>query len=105
MQNSNQRVTARQHRALCGLGSGLAVVITLITTMLLLSGCVSALMGPGAYSDLSIEQIKALQAQQMDVYACSTISGPPPAGRITYIVVPRLDKKPDVRFGDNCAVR
>jgi hypothetical protein len=77
----------------------------ILITALFLSGCALSLFGPRAYSDMSSEQIKALKDLQMDVYACSTISGPPPSGRITYIVVPRLDKKPDVRFTASCDIR
>lgn len=78
---------------------------TLLLSCLLLSGCVSSLIGSNPYEKMTPEQIKAMQDMQIDVYACLTAAGPPPAGKFVYVLVPRLDKKPDIRFGENCSIR
>lgn len=72
---------------------------------LLLSGCVLAPAGIDAYKEMSPAQIKALQDLQMDPYICIAVAGPPPVGRMTSVLVPRLDKKPDIRFGPDCQIR
>jgi len=78
-----------------------------LLSALALSGCpgIPGLISPNTYSELSPEQIAQLQKMQLDVYACSSFSGPPPSGRLVYIVVPRLDRKPDVRFGSDCQIK
>jgi hypothetical protein len=70
---------------------------------LALSGC--SLIMAKQYQEMTPEQIKSLQDAGMDVYSCITVAGPPPSGKFVYVWVPRLDKKPDVRFGENCAIR
>ena len=86
--------------ALVGL-VGLAVLL-----FALISGCgLTSVFGPGAYSEMSPAQIEQFQKMALDVYARSTLAGPPPSGRVVDIVVPRLDKKPDVRFGSDCQIR
>lgn len=75
-----------------------------LLAVLSLSGCVSALVGSDAYAKLTPEQIKQMKDLQMDVYACASIAGPPPTGRVITIYVPRLDKRPDVKFGPDCQI-
>lgn len=85
---------------------GYFMILILLIVFALVSGCgLTSIFGPSAYSEMSPDQIAAMQKMQLDVYACSTLAGPPPSGRIVYIVVPRLDKKPDVRFGSDCQIK
>jgi hypothetical protein len=82
------------------------LVIFILALNVMLGGCgIPTFISPNAYSDLSPAQIAELQKMQLDVYACSVFSGPPPSGRLVYIVVPRLDKKPDVKFGSDCQIK
>lgn len=81
------------------------IISALLAGLLSLSGCVMGLHKTLDYNAMSPEQIKSLQELAMDVYSCVTISGPPPTGRAVYILVPRLDKKADVRFGEGCLIR
>ena len=74
-----------------------------LALMFYLSGC--TLIRANSYSELSPDQIKELQKLELDVYACVVVAGPPPAGKFVYVLVPRLDKKPDIRFGENCQIR
>ena len=84
--------------------SALVVAATVVVLVaLLLSGC--TLMQAKSYDQMSPEQMKALNDMHIDVYSCITVAGPPPSGKFVYVLVPRLDKKPDVRFGENCAIR
>jgi hypothetical protein len=102
MKNLNVLAIADWLRRFCGLALGSMGVAILIT---LVSGCVGGLTGPGAFSELSPDQIKAMQALEVDVYACAVVAGPPPSGKIVSVYVPRLDKKPDIKFGDNCVIK
>ena len=84
----------------------MALVALGLVLITMVAGCgMTSLFGPGAYSEMSPAQIAAYQKLALDVYACSTLAGPPPSGRIVYIVVPRLDKKPDVKFGSDCQIK
>ena len=51
----------------------------------------------------SSEQIKALREQNMDVYICFTLGGPPPIGNITIIAIPK-GSKPNFAYSSNCGL-
>ena len=104
MQNSKARVTLALLRASCGLAFALAAAIIFGT---LLSGCSILWGNPGRYESLTPEQIQAYKDRGMDVYSCFTVAGPPPAGRVTYIVLPRRDTHQPVNltFASDCQVR
>lgn len=77
--------------------------IVFIALTLMLAGC--TLIRSQAYSELTPEQIKEFQKMELDVYSCIVVAGPPPAGKFVYVLTPRLDKKADIRFGENCQIR
>lgn len=81
------------------------MLIGLLVLLFVIAGCVLAPVGIDAYKEMSPDQIKALQALSIDPYVCTTVTGPPPAGRFTSVLVPRLDKKPDIRFGPDCQIK
>ena len=68
--------------------------------LLLLSGCAPFLAAKEA-RDMTPEQIKAYSEQGMDVYQCLNISGPPPSGGVTLLIIPR-EAKAEIAFGNNC---
>ena len=80
-----------------------ALVLLLSVGLFFMSGC--TLMQARSYDQMSPEQMKALADMHIDVYSCITVAGPPPSGKFVYVLVPRLDKKADIRFGENCAIR
>lgn len=86
-----------------GVSGWIAVILGIIVLAFVLSGC--TLIRANAYSELTPEQIRELQKMELDVYSCIVVAGPPPSGKFVYVLVPRLDKKPDIRFGENCSIR
>ena len=87
-----------------GVIAWLGFLLTLIV-WLLVTGCILAPTGVDQYKSLTPEQIKALKDLAMDPYQCTTVAGPPPVGRFTFVLMPRLDNKPDIRFGPDCQIR
>ncbi len=83
--------------------SWLFMIAGFIAFMFLIAGC--TLIRSQSYSEMSPEQIAAMQKMELDVYSCIVVAGPPPSGKFVYVIVPRLDKKPDIKWGDNCAIR
>lgn len=85
-----------------------AMILWIIMAMCLLiavtmtSGCSQILTAREA-REMSPEQIKAYAEQQMDVYQCANISGPPPSGGMTFMVVPKHAKL-ELAFGNNCSL-
>ena len=77
----------------------------ILLAVLCLSGCSIFWGNPGRYENLTPEQIEALKKSGQRVYSCSTIYGPPPAGRLTFIVVPAEAPMPAVTFGSDCQLR
>ena len=86
---------------------GAALWFCLIAAAMGLFGCVLSSLTSTVTADniqqLSPEQIKALQAAGQDVYACIFVAGPPPAGRIQYIVIPH-GAAFTARFANQCEV-
>ena len=78
-------------------------ILIFLSCGLLLSGC--TLIRAQSYSELTPAQIQELQKMELDIYSCIVVAGPPPAGKFVYVLVPRLDRKPDIRFGENCAIK
>jgi len=72
----------------------------LLALLLSTSGCV---LGPIAASQLSKDQMDALKEYNDtgDVYGCILVGGPPPAGNIVAIIVPK-GAPVDVSFGPDC---
>lgn len=85
-----------------GVTAWVGFLVALIV-LLLVTGC--TLMKANTFEHLTPEQIKELQKMELDIYSCIVVAGPPPAGKFVYVLVPRLDKKPDIRFGENCQIR
>lgn len=81
-----------------------AVAIATVLAAMMLGGCAAALMGNAIDKGqaLSAEQIKAYRDTDQDVYSCTKAGGPPPAGNIQVVIVPR--GKPGPKFGDDCHI-
>ncbi len=80
--------------------STLWLAIGLVFTMMLASSCI---LGPIGASQLNSDQMKALHDYNDtgDVYACLLAGGPPPAGTLVAVVVPK-GAPIDVTFGPDC---
>ena len=72
----------------------------LLAVILSISGCAPFIASKEA-KDMTPEQIKAYNEQGLDVYQCLNISGPPPNGGYTLILVPKKAKI-DLAFASNC---
>ena len=73
-----------------------------LALLLSITGCTLAMLNQlDKGQAFTPEQIKAYKEQNMDVYGCFTIGGPPPAGMTTWIIVPK-DSRIAVKFGDGC---
>lgn len=81
-----------------------AVALAGILGMLMLSGCAAGAIGQAMSKDqmLTPDQIKAYRDIDQDVYSCGQIGGPPPAGNIQAVIVPRGKQGP--KFGDGCHI-
>lgn len=86
--------------------SGLAAMISVILLAFLLQGCVAAMMGKAIDQgqNLTPEQIKAYSDVGSAVYGCFNLSGPPPAGGTTWVVLPK-NSDAFVTFLPNCMVQ
>lgn len=74
-----------------------------LACLLSLSSCI---LGPIAASNLSSDQMQALKEynQDGDVYICGIVGGPPPAGAITFLVLPKgTDAK--ITFNSDCHLK
>lgn len=74
--------------------------LLLILLLLTETGCI---LGPIAASQLSSDQIDALKRYNDagDVYACFLVGGPPPAGNIVAVVVPK-GAPINISFAQDC---
>lgn len=79
------------------------IIAALLLT--LQSGCVLATLGAfQTNKEMTKEQIEAFRAANMDVFGCITVTGPPPTGGTTWIIVPK-NSNPDIGFLPGCALR
>jgi len=69
--------------------------------LLILSSCTITPLTPKEAAQLTPEQIKAYKEMNMDVFECFNISGPPPNGGFSFIIVPK-GSKIDFAFSPNC---
>ncbi len=76
----------------------LSTVIVAVAA-LLTPGCILSSMSRP--DNLTPEQIKAYNESGFDVYGCFQLAGPPPAGGLTYFVVPK-GKQLTVGWANNC---
>lgn len=78
----------------------LIVEAFIIACLLSLNSCV---LGPIAAQQLTTDQMDALKRYNDtgDVYACFLVGGPPPAGNIVAIAVPK-GARVEVSFGPDC---
>lgn len=72
---------------------------------LMLPGCSILWGNPGNYQNLTPDQIEAYKKNGQRVYSCTSIAGPPPAGRVIFITVPVEAPMPAIAFGADCQVR
>jgi len=81
---------------------GLFLVAAVIMMLLFIPGCI---LGPIAASQLSKDQIDSLKSynDNADLYFCALIGGPPPAGNIVAVGVPK-GAPVDVTFAQDCHV-
>lgn len=72
----------------------------ILFALAMMHGCV---LGPIAASQLTTDQMQALKQYNDtgDVYACFLVGGPPPAGNIVAVVVPK-GAPVDVQFAQDC---
>lgn len=72
-------------------GVFIMAVCTMLVIIFMLAGCgiipIQTAFDRG--QTLTPDQITALRANDLDVYSCIFIAGPPPAGRAIWIIVPR----------------
>jgi len=80
----------------------LVAVMAMLVIGVMMSGCTAILTAREA-REMTPEQIKAYREQQMDVYQCANLSGPPPTGGLTFMLVPK-DSKLNLAFGSNCSL-
>jgi hypothetical protein len=76
----------------------------LLLGYLLLSGCVLSGFGltPEQAVKLTPEQIQAFKDQDMKVWNCFRLGGPPPVGNSMFILVPK-DSTIQYKFNSDCA--
>lgn len=81
----------------------LACIVTALA--LLLTGCATTLIGRAidAGQSPTPEQVDAWRKAGQKVYACFNLSGPPPNGGVTWIIVPG-DADALVQFSPTCAL-
>jgi hypothetical protein len=86
--------------------SALSILIgaIVLAVMLSLAGCsgIALLHAIDNGSTLTPEQIKAFADMNMDAWGCFQLSGPPPNGATTWIVLPKGSDGPT--FGEGCRV-
>ena len=81
----------------------LEIILEAALIALVLSAVPGCVLGPIAASQLNSDQMKALKDynDNADVYACFLVGGPPPAGNIVAIAVPK-GAQMSVQFGPDC---
>ena len=71
--------------------------------VLALSGCQAMGLMPTQPTDLTPEQIKAYSDAGLKVYKCFTLAGPPPAGGVGAVLLPKEDPA-TVKFLPGCHI-
>lgn len=80
----------------------LAAIILACFLSLGLPGCTLAMLHQiDRGQALTPEQIKAYEDAGFDVYGCFMLTGPPPLGSTSWLVVPK-GSKVSFKFGDGC---
>jgi hypothetical protein len=80
--------------------SMMVLIGALVFSLTMMVGCAPFLTAKEA-ATLTPEQIKAYNEQGLDVYQCLNVSGPPPTGGFTSVLVPK-GAKFEVAFASNC---
>ena len=78
----------------------MVLVGMMVFSLTMIVGCTPFLTAKEA-ATLTPEQIKAYNEQGLDVYQCLNVSGPPPTGGFTLVLVPK-GAKLEVAFASNC---
>lgn len=73
--------------------------LLLAAILLSVTGCVGLI---GA-QHLTAEQITAMKEYNGDIYACLSITGPPPLGGGIFLLVPK-GVRPDIQFSPSCQI-
>jgi len=84
-------------------------MIRLTTAVILLaiyfSGCSGILIHQAMKEkDLTPEEIAAYEKVGSKAYKCLTVTGPPPNGASTFVLVPQ-DAKVNIKFGPGCQLQ
>ena len=75
--------------------------VSIICLILILSGCVLATLNQ--VKEMSPEQIAEYAKINMKVFVCFQLTGPPPLGAITYMIMPNTATV-DLQFNPNCSL-
>ena len=79
------------------------VIAIVIIAAFYLNGCQAMGLMPEQPGDLTPEQIKAYSDAGSKVYKCFTLAGPPPAGGVGAVILPKEDKS-TVKFLPGCHI-
>lgn len=79
----------------------LLIIVFLVGINMLASGCILSSLGVPGLTPAQVGQVKAMQDMNLDVYVCFQIAGPPPAGGLAVIGVPK-GVAPSITWGGNC---
>lgn len=79
--------------------------LCIVIVMLSLSGCSGLLIHQSLTKsdNLTPEQIEAYAKVGAKVSSCFTLAGPPPAGSLVLVTIPK-ESKADIRFGPGCVI-
>ena len=81
------------------------IIVCGLLLFLSLTGCTSMLIGNALDQgkELTPAEIKAYNEIGFDLHSCTTVAGPPPAGKLIKILTPKTANI-KIKFGDNCQV-
>ena len=76
-------------------------IIGLTIIVLMISGCILATLNQ--VKEMTPEQIAEYAKINMKVFVCFQLTGPPPLGAVTYMIMPNTATV-DLQFNPNCSL-